>query len=510
MSLNLAECLEHSAQRTPEKTAVILGDVRLSFAELSELARRVAGMLRARGIGRGDKVAMLLPNTPQFPIVYFGILYAGATVVSLNVLLKRRELGRQLKDSGACALFAFAPVAEECIPAFVGAPACTHLVMVEAGFAAETPAAGESFLGLMADTAPVPEMADTAPEDVAVLLYTAAEDGMAKAAVLTHFNMFQNALVISNFVFKFYPEDVCLTVLPLFHAFGQTTMMNAPLLSGGTMSLAPRFEPGRILETVARDGVTLLAMVPTMFHYVTHYKPDQHFDLSSVRMAITGGAPMPAELAEAFQERFRTPLLEGYGLTETSPVVAFNRSVETRRAGSVGQPIWGCRVGILDGEGALLPAGRQGEVAVRGHNVMRGYHNHPKATEAAFSNGWLRTGDWGYLDEDGYLYLTGLKKDMYIRAGLNVYPREIELALERHPAVREAAVVGMPDPVRGQEGLAFVVCEGTGGADEHALLAYCRAELASYKVPRRIIAVDALPRDAGGRLAKGELRAEMV
>jgi long-chain acyl-CoA synthetase len=506
MSLNLAECVELSARQCPDKTAVIHDDVRLSYKELAQMAKRVANILRAKGIGPGDKVALMLPNTPHFPIVYFGILYAGAAVVAFNCLLKKDEIIHQLTDCEAVALFAFKGFEQEAVPAVAGTPCCKHLVLVEPDMEMQEPALGESFLALMAQASPRFDMVQTMPDDPAVFLYTAATDGWPMAAELTHFNMFQNAVTVSHFIFKYRQDDVCMCVLPLFHAFGQTTMMNAPLLAGASITMAPRFDTGKMFEIIRRDRVTLLAMVPTMFHFMVQYKQDEKFDMSSVLVGITGGSAMPRELAEAFTARFGIPVLEGYGLTETSPVVAFNRTLEENKPGSIGTAGWGMSVRTMRQDGSFAETGEEGEVVIRGHNVMRGYYKKPEANQHVFAGGWLHTGDLGYIDEDGFIFLTGRLKDMVIRAGLNVYPREVERVLEQHPAVAEAAVIGVVDLVRGEEVLAFVVLQEDTEADARELASWCRDHMAPYKVPRKIEVIASLPRDEAGRVCKDELR----
>lgn len=509
MSLNLADCVELSAHLRPEKEAIVFDGLRLTFAELAGAARRVANALRGLGVRRGDRVAMMVPNLPQFPIIYYGILYAGATVVPLNVMLKRRELRHQLRDSGACAFFAFEDCLAEAGPAFADAPDCAHLVVVEPGMAPGTPAEGHSFMALAAAASPDFDMVQTDPGDAAVILYTSAMGGRPLGAVLTHFSLFQNAAAIKEYLIRFTPEDVFGAVLPLFHAFGQTTMMNAPLLSQSSIVLFPRFDPAKVLEAVVRERITLLATVPTMVAVLAEHRPGERHDLDSLRCVIAGGAALDLDAAAAFTRRFGIPVLEGYGLTETSPVVAFNRDAATNRPGSVGRALWGTRIAIRRDDGAFAGSGEVGEVLVRGHGLLRGYWNQPEETAAVIRDGWFHTGDLGYVDADGYLFLTGLKKDLIIRTGLNVYPREIELVLEAHPAVREAGVAGIKDRLRGEEVRAWVVLKPGLDADAtlKELAAHCRAELAVYKVPKRIEAMDALPRLADGTLDKAALRA---
>jgi len=510
MSLNLVECVAWSAEATPDNTALIIGKLRLSYGELYAAVKRMSRLLENLGIKPGDRVAIMLPNVPQFVIIYHGILHRGATVVSANPMLRARELHHYMELSETKALFVW----HECLAeASVAAARCSQppmIISVESGFAPEPPAVGHSFLALMAESEPAGDMALTRPEDLAVIQYTSALEGVPRGAQLSHFNLWHNAHIISEKVLRYYPEDVCLAVLPFFHAFGQTTMMNAALMSRSSVVLAPRFETSKIFETIARESVTLLAMVPTMFHMLTDHKASEAPDLSSLRAVITGGAPMPQHLADAFTERYNIPILEGYGLTETSPVVAFNHTIETSRPGSVGVPIYGCRIRILREDNEDAAIGEIGEVVVRGPNVMQGYLKDSAATAASFHEGWFRTGDYGYLDADGYLFLTGLKKDMIIRAGMNVYPREVERILTEHPAVAECAVIGTPDRLRGQEVKAFVVAEEGQSPAEKELSQFCREHLAAYKCPKRFELISALPRTADGQVDKAQLQAGFV
>jgi len=503
MALNLAECLDMTAGRCPDKAAVYFEDHELSYAAIAKAARRVANVLHGHGIGRGHRVAIMLGNTPHFPIIYFGILYTGATVVSLNPGLRSREIAFQLADTGATALFAWHECAGEAAKAQALVPACRLLVNVEAAMQPNLEGPGQSFLALVASADNEFAMANTQPEDSAVIIYTSAMSGRPLGADLSHFNLFDNAHIISRYVLQYEPSDTCMGVLPLFHSFGQTCMMNAAFLQQCSLALVPRFEANKLYETITRRKVTLLAMVPTMFHFLNNFKKDEALDLSSVRVAISGGAKLPEALANQFQQRFGMPILEGYGLTETSPVAAFNRSPETNRPGSVGQPIWCTQVQIRQPDGTPAPLGQPGEIHLRGHNVMKGYWNAPELTAKVLDNGgWLDTGDLGYLDTDGYLYITGRKKDVVIRAGMNVYPREIEMLLGEHPAIKEAAVIGVPDAIRGEEVKALLVLEEGHDLTERDLGTWWRDHFAAYKCPKRFEILPELPRDQDGAVQK--------
>lgn len=506
MSLNLAECIDMSAAAAPDKTALIFDHFRMTYAELATAAKRVANILREKGVRQGDRVCMLVPNTPHFPMVYYGILYAGAVAVPMNVMLRQREIRFRLHDTGARVLIAHELMAAEAALAFDQSPSCEHLIVVEADLTPAAPQMGESFLALMGQAATEFDMAQTMPDDVAVIIYASAVDGHSRGAQLTHFNLFQNALTIKEYALGYYPSDVCLTVLPLFHGFGQTTMMNAPFLAQSTVTLVSHFEPHKVFEVIQRDHATLLALVPTMLHFMVHYKKCHEFDLSSLRVAIAGGSAMPKELSAKFTQLFNVPVLEGYGLTETSPVVCWNPDAERNRPGSIGLPIWGVRMNIMRDDGTFAGVGEEGEIVVRGHNVMKGYWNRPEINAEVFRGGWFHTGDLGRVDSDGFYYFTGLKKDMINRAGMNVFPREVENLLIEHPAIREAAVLGVPDPIRGEEVLAYIVVEDDMMLTAKEVTDFCREHLAAYKTPRKIEFTGELPRDAQGNVDKRRLR----
>lgn len=506
MALNIAECVTLQARRDPDAVAIVLDDVQLSFGALLHSAQRVAAFLHRAGLKRGDHVAILLPNTPHFPIIYYGILYAGGVAVPMNPLQTPREYRYLFGDANPTFLFVWADLAAPVMEALSPDDAERALIVVESDQTPLSPPMGRSFLSELSKPAPVPAMAETNPDDVAVIMYTAGYRGKPLGAQLTHFNVFQNALSVGTRLLHFTEHDRCLCALPLFHSFGQCVMMNAALLAGACLVLVPRFDATRVLEVVEREKLTVMALVPTMYQFLLGTKATFTPDLSSLRHVLVGGAPLSVETVEAFKARFGFTILEGYGLTETSPVVSFNMSVEDNRPGSVGVPLWGCEVRVVDEAGQPVPPGVTGEVVVRGHNVMKGYLGHPEITAQTIVDGWLHTGDWGSLDEDGYIYLKGLKKDMLIRAGLNVYPREIEMVLEEHPLVKEAGVIGIPDTVRGEEVQVFVVATEVPDDLEKQLKQHCRAFLAGYKCPRNFEIIDVLPRKEDGTIDKVALR----
>ena len=514
--LNLAFVLEDSARALPGKPAIIQGTARLTYAELDAAASRVARALVARGIRPGDRVAISCPNLAPFPVAYFGILKAGAVAVPLNVLLTEREIAYHLRDSGARGYLCFEGTAE--LPtgtagaaAFEQADGCELLVTLTADLAATTSAAAAPTLAEF--TAGQPDCfqsAPTAETDTAVVLYTSGTTGQPKGAELTHSNMVLNALLAGR-LFGAAEQDVHLIALPLFHSFGQSVQLNAALLSGATVVLLPRFTAEQALAAMAAERVTFFAGVPTMYHALLGATADGGLDpapIARLRVAVSGGAALPAEVMRRFERRFGVPILEGYGLSETSPVATFNRIDRPRRQGSIGLPAWGVQVQIRADDGSEAGVEQAGEIVIRGHNVMKGYLGRPGATaEAIDPAGWFRTGDIGKRDEDGYLYVVDRKKDMIIRGGFNVYPRELEEVLLTHPAVSQAAVVGVPHATHGEEVKAFVVRAPGAALTEAELVAWCKRMMAAYKYPRIVEFTDRLPMTATGKVLKRELAA---
>jgi len=516
--LNLAVVLEDSARNVPDTDAVVHGKSRLSYAELDAAASRVAAALAARGIGSGDRVALSCPNLPYFPVVYYGILKAGAIVVPLNILLTEREIAYHLDDSAARAYFCFEGTAELPVgragqAAFEATESCEHFIVLSADpdpTTGSSPSPATQTLAEFTDGQPATfSSAATSETDTAVILYTSGTTGQPKGAELTHSNMVHNVL-LANRLFGLHPHDVHLTVLPLFHSFGQTVQMNAGFAAGATVVLMPRFDAGQALELMQDEQVTFFAGVPTMYHALLNCEPAGRFDLPTIaarlRIAVSGGAALPAELMRRFEERFGVPILEGYGLSETSPIATFNRVDRPRRPGSIGLPVWGVEVEIRRDDGSVAKDGEPGEITIRGHNVMKGYFRRPEATaEAIDARGWFRTGDIGLRDAGGYLYVVDRKKDLIIRGGFNVYPRELEEVLLTHPLVSLVAVVGVPHPSHGEEVKAFVVRTPGAAITEADLIAWCRRNMAAYKYPRIVEFRDGLPMTATGKILKREL-----
>ncbi len=508
--LNLAHFLDATAKMYPDHTAVILDDIRMTWHELAAYTRRVANLLQSKGIGKGDTVAMMIPNTPHFPMIYYGILHTGAAVVPVNVLYQRSEIEHYLTDSKAKAFFAFKMFEEEARKAFQASKACKDFIVVSPPGDMADPEVGENFTKLLMQASDEFDTLQTMPDDTAVILYTSGTTGTPKGAELTHFNMFFNAHYACFTILKLCPKDVVLVTLPLFHSFGQTCLMNASILGGATMTMLPRFETEKAMQIIDRDHVTVIALVPTMYFFMLNTDNYVHYDFSSIRMAVSGGAALPEETHRRFKERHNIVILEGYGLSETSPVASFTAEGEDVRVGSIGKPIWGVEMRIKMDNGSFGGVNEVGEIVIRGHNVMKRYLNRPQATQEAIVNGWFHTGDVGRYDEDGYFYIVDRKKDIIIRGGMNIYPREIEEVLFTHPKVFEASVVGLPDPARGEEVKAFISPVAGATVTPEEIAAYLRQRLAKYKWPKDIEILAELPKGPTGKILKRELKMRAI
>jgi long-chain acyl-CoA synthetase len=491
--MNLAQILTDSVTRDPEQVAVKLDDFALNYGLLEQAAMRVTGMLRDRGVGPGDRVALMLPNVPHFVVAYYGILRAGAIVVPLNVLNKRREVEYYLRDSGAKVMFVWKDFAVEAEPA-----------AVETGCESISVAVGE-FEQTLFQIDPVTEIVERQPSDTAVLLYTSGTTGTPKGAELTHDNMLRNCQASQN-LFDLGAGTVMLGALPLFHSFGQTCGMNTCVVAGGLLTLLPRFEPVKALEIIERDDVSVFEGVPTMYGAMLNVPDHERYDTSTLRVCASGGAAMPVELMRGFERAFNCKILEGYGLSETSPVASFNHANRERKPGSIGQPIAGVEMKVVDDHDHDLSQGDVGEIVVRGHNVMKGYWGQPEATVEAMRGGWFHTGDLARVDEDGYFFIVDRKKDMIIRKGFNVYPREIEEVLYEHPAVREAAVVGFPHDEFGEEIGAAVSLKDGAEVTPDELREFVKGQIAPFKYPRKVWIVDELPKGPTGKILKREIK----
>ncbi len=496
---DLNSMLARTAADHGERPAIRLDGLVLSYAQLHDAAGRLTSVLKSRGVSAGDRVAVMLPNVPAFPIVFFGALGAGAVVVPMNPLLKSREIAYYLGDSGAKILFAWPAAADE---AAKGA-AETGVQVIEV--------AEPALATLLADQVAA-QWAEPAAGDDAVILYTSGTTGKPKGAQLTHANLYRNAELTAVTLLQNGPDDVVMGCLPLFHVFGLTCGLNAALFGGSSLTLLPRFDPGQALQIIGRDKVTIFEGVPTMYAAMLHHLDGAQADVTSLRLCVSGGAALPVEILRGFEEAFHCIILEGYGLSETSPVASFNHPDKVRKPGSIGTPIAGVYMRVVDADGADVPAGEVGEIVIAGHNIMKGYWHKPEATAEAMmkgegeaGGGWFRTGDLARVDEDGYFYIVDRKKDMIIRGGYNVYPREVEEVLYEHPAVAEAAVVGIPHDELGEEIGAAVTLKPGETVTAEELIAFARDRIAPYKCPRHLWLVAGLPKGPTGKILRREV-----
>ena len=508
MSLNLALLLRESAKTTPDKIALIAGQARVDYGGLHDRVQRFAGGLRHLGVAQGKHIALMLPNTPHFSMAYFGCHYAGNPVVPLNVLLTTEEILYHLDDSDSVAMVVWEGFVEQAQAAFQRAQTCKHLIVVKAHPGdASAPEGAVSFMALAGGEHKLTDLPATMPDDTAVILYTSGTTGRPKGAELSHFNMFFNAHYARTDLMRMSRDTVALATLPLFHSFGQTVVQNAVLGAGGTIVFLPRFEPVAALELMQSHRITLFAGVPTMYFALLNHPEADSYDLSSLTTCLSGGASMPVEVMNAFDEKYNVNILEGYGLSETSPVASFNVLDRPKKAGSIGLPIWGVDFKLVDKDGkTITDPHAAGEICIKGHNVMKGYYNKPEATDQVFDEGWFHTGDVATRDEDGYYFIVDRIKDMIIRGGYNVYPREIEEVLYGHPAIAEAAVIGVSHESHGEEVKAVVAFKGGQKATEDEIIAYCKERLAAYKYPRIVEIRDTLPKGPTGKILKRELR----
>jgi long-chain acyl-CoA synthetase len=498
--MSLLHLLRRSTEKFSARTALLAGDRSVSYGELWEVVTRLGVGLRRLGIVPGERVGLMLPNAPEFVQGYFGILAAHGTVVPLNVLYRGEEVRYIVEDAGVhriIAAQAFLPVIQAAREK-MSRP--LQVVLLDG-------ASGGADSGIIGGTDLLREIGETAapgPDEVAVCLYTSGTTGRPKGALLSHQNLLSN---IDSFrqIAPCDERDRFLCVLPLFHSFGATVLMLFPLDVGASIVLEPRFIPDHTLRVMADRRVSILAAVPSMYALWTQLPP-LSLDLSGVRFAISGGAPLPVEILHRFEERYGVVIYEGYGLTEAAPVLTENPVLGPRKVGSVGKPLPGIQLRVVDEAGREVPVGEVGEIIARGANIMLGYLNRPDATAEVVKNGWLYTGDLGRRDADGYFYIVDRKKDLIIVGGLNVYPREVEEIIMAHPAVADAAVIGVPDPTRGEAPKAYVVLKSGLSCSRRDLLRFLRERLAPFKIPRELEFCPALPRTISGKVLRHQLK----
>ncbi|WP_405782703.1 long-chain-fatty-acid--CoA ligase [Streptomyces sp. NBC_00859] len=495
---NLATFLVHAAQEHGGRVAVRESDAVLTYAELDDASARVATLLRADGVQPGDRVALVMPNIISFPVAYYGILRAGAVVVPMNPLLKAREIAYLLCDSGARTVLTSPMSEQEAVQA-----------AVETGVGSRVMGSG-AFTDVLQAVSPMPGADGRATGDTAVILYTSGTTGAPKGAELTHGNLISNTVTTVETLLMVGPDDVLFGGLPLFHAFGQTCALNATIAAGAALTLLPRFDPLQALEIIHRDRVTVFLGVPTMYTALLRTGISDGSSPSRLRLAVSGGSALPVEILHAFERDFDVVVLEGYGLSETSPVAAFNHPGRPRKPGSIGLPVRGVEMTLVSPNGAPVMPGEVGEIAIRGENVMTGYWNRPEATAEALHDGWFHSGDLARVDEEGFYFIVDRKKDLIIRGGYNVYPREIEEVLYEHPAVAEAAVVGVRHDLHGEEVAAVVALRDGSRATADQIRDFVSARVAAYKYPRIVTFTDRLPKGATGKILKREITVERL
>ena len=496
---NLAANLAATAARVPDKVGIRLDSAEVSWAALHRAAATVAAQLQAAGLQVGDRVSLILPNVPAYPVAFYGTLLAGGIVVPMNPLLKAGEIQYFYEDSGVRFSFVWPDFADEAAKA--AAETGTRLVVC----GPMGPAEGQ-FDASESSGAPVLEPVERADDDTAVILYTSGTTGKPKGAELTHFNLHRNAQRSASDIMQIAEDDVIMGCLPLFHVFGLTCGLNTSVQRGCTLSLLPRFDPAKAIEMFGRDRVTIFQGVPTMYAAILNHPDAEQADTSSLRTCVSGGSAMPEAVMAAFEKKFGCQILEGYGLSETSPVASFNMPDKPTKPGTIGRAIPGCEMKLVDVDGSDVPRGGIGEIAIRGENIMKGYWNRPEATKEAIPDGWFRSGDLGTVDDEGYFTIVDRKKDMIIRGGMNIYPREVEEVLYTHPDVLEAAVVGVPDEYMGEEVGAAVVLRPGSTTTLEDVQTYVKERLAAYKYPRRIWLLDELPKGPTGKILRREVR----
>jgi long-chain acyl-CoA synthetase len=492
---NLATLLTTTAARFPERIAIRLDDAAVSYAALEAGTQRVAGLLKELGIEPGDRVGIMLPNTPHFPLAYYGALRLGAVVVPMNPLLSKREVAYYLDNSGAKLLLAWHGFAESAEGGVEQAAIDAQVLLIEP----------EDIAKKIAAATPIEQVAHKDGGDTAVVLYTSGTTGQPKGAELTHHSIGSNVQA-SIGLFQPTEEDVFFGGLPFFHVFGQTCTLNVSVACGSEVTLLQRFGATEALRVVERDRVTIFMGVPTMHGAVLHQSGRAEFNTDSLRLFVSGGSALPVEVLRGIAATFGTPILEGYGLSETSPVAAFSRADLPQKPGSIGVAIDGVQLRLVDDEGAEVPTGEVGELQIKGPNVMKGYWKNPEATAKAIdADGWFSSGDMARKDEDDFYFIVDRKKDLIIRGGYNVYPREIEEVLYEHPAVAEAAVIGVHHDALGEEIAACVALKDGQTVTPEDLKAHVKSQVAAYKYPRHVWIVDALPKGPTGKILKREI-----
>jgi long-chain acyl-CoA synthetase len=507
---NLGELLTASSQKYPKRTAIVFGQKKISYRSLEDLTNRLAAGLIHLGIKKEDKVALFLDNCPEFVMSYFAVLKTGGVVVPINYMFKIEEAKYVLQDSEAICLITSRPYVDMAEELRLRVDSLKYIIST-----GETKEKVLDFKRIKKDNIEALHKVSPNPHDLAIILYTSGTTGHPKGAMLTHYNLISNALDSSQAIKTSY-KDTIICILPLFHSFAATVCMNLPLLIGAKIVIMKAVKPfKRVIRAVRKNRVSIFVGVPSLYNILQHIKLPKIFHspliklFNPVRVCVSGAAALPAETFKGFQKKFRIPLLEGYGLTEASPVVTINPLKGLRKAGSIGLCLSkDIEVKIVDEKSNVLETGKIGELLVKGPNVMMGYYKQEEANKETIKDGWLYTGDMAKMDKTGYVYIAGRKKEMVNVRGLNVYPREIEEVLYQNPKVKEAAVIGIPDEHKGEVPKGFVVLKEEEQATEHELIQYLRERLAAYKIPKSIEFRASLPKNTTGKILKRILQDE--
>lgn len=495
--------LRRQAENRPDKVFLYFHDLEVTYRQLDEITNRLANGLTRLGIRKGEKICLLLSNRPEFVYVFLGGPKVGAVLVPINIRLKAEEVQYIVENSDATVIVtedAFLPLIQAIRPT---CPKIQHVVVIGEPERQEV----IPFSRLLEAPASEPPV-EILPQDEMGIIYTSGTTGKPKGVVLTHENYYVNSQQ-GVMVSRMGPDERAMCILPLFHVNGQVVTILMPLQAGGSLILTEGFSPKTFFHHITRYRATTFSGVPTVYSILLHAPEAEHYDLSGLRMCICGAAPMPVEVLTRFEKKFNTKIIEGYGLSEGTCASTLNPIEGERKIGSVGVPLPGQEIKIVDDHDRELPPGQVGEVLIRGRNVMKGYYKNPEATAEALRGGWLHTGDLGYRDEDGFLYLVGRKKEMIIRGGVNIYPKEIEEVFYRHPKVKEAAVIGLPDEIWGEEVACCLILKEGETWTEEDVIAYCQEHLADFKCPRKVFFVEAFPKTATGKIQK-HLLAESV
>lgn len=496
--MNIAQHVERAARFFPDRAAILFEGGELSYRELNLRANRLANALKAHGVQRGDRVALYLPNIPDFAVCYLAALKAGAIAVSINSIFKSGEVKYIVNDSGSRLLFTVGDLVPN-VPR-ADCPSLERIVMCEGDAGGDLPlnewlSRGAGNGGAM----------DLDREDPAVLLYTSGTTGFPKGATLTHGNVVSNMYATVHHA-GFRPTDRMIVFLPLFHVFAQNFIMNATFTACATLVLHRRFVPDQVLDSIQRHRVTMFFAVPTIFITLLGMDLSRH-DLSSVRYEFSAAATMPQEVSRRWTERFGRPVFEGYGLTECSPFACYNHDFRFK-FGSVGTAVENFELKIMDEQDREVALGQWGEICIKGPGVMQGYWGQPEETGRALRNGWLHSGDIGMMDDEGYVFIVDRVKDMINVSGFKVWPAEVEQTLYRHPAIREVAVYGVSDPIKGEAVKAAIILKDGATATGDGIIAFCRDRLAVYKAPASVEFVKELPKSATGKILKRVLRSQ--